>query len=63
MVVTDIVPVLPFAEVIIKVHPWECQGHRHVSMWSASNLKDSLRVLGPQPNGTGHITDLSQQRT
>ena len=63
MVVTDISPVLPFAEAIIKVHPWECQGHRHVSMWSASNLNYSLRVLGPQSDRTDLITDLSQQRT
>lgn len=59
MVVT--VRVLPFAEVIIKVHPWECQGHRHVSMWGISNLKDSSRVLGPQSDGTNLNTDLSRE--
>ena len=34
-------------KMIIKVHPRKCKGHGRVSMWGASNSKDSPGVLGP----------------
>lgn len=58
MVVTHIV----ICKVIIKVHPRKCKGHRHVSMWGASNLKDSPGGLGFRLDGADFMRDLSGKR-